>query len=164
MLGSLMLLMISLQAVIAQQIIPTTKANESLNRHFENASNINWMKSNAIYCATFSYQKESWIAFIDNDGNLVAKGRRISQSQLPLLVQSGLIPLKQSFEKKMGALSAGCIYEMVKSGTTEYFIPLENDNHYLALKSYSDGNIVVASKRKKSTTGYKLQDDPLAKK
>lgn len=163
--GVLALVMMTIgHVVFAQPVVsPAEKVKKSLKVHFENATSVTWSKYNPLHYATFSYNDESWIAFIDSDGKLVTSGRRISTNQLPIVVQRRLHTLLDTYEKKFGALKSGCIYEMVKSDATEYFIPFENDHHYVTFISRSDGDLVVAAKGKKSPP-LEIQKNIMAKK
>lgn len=129
---------------------PSKKAKETISNTFIDATNVSWKKHNKIYYATFTNSGQSWIAFVQNDGTLVASGRRIAFTNLPLVVQENVKPIVKNFEKKFGTLQHGCIYEMVNSGLTEYYIPFENDNHTLALLATGMGTVTVVAKKLKN--------------
>jgi hypothetical protein len=144
---------------------PSQKVKENFMTRFQDAENIKWEKAGPLYYATFSSAGESRIAFVQKEGSIVATGRRITFKNLPLLVQQNIQPVLQRYEKKLGAFQQGCIYEMVQSGLTDYYIPFENDNYTLALRSTSDGSVTVVSKKvKQKSTVIEPKGNVMAKK
>jgi hypothetical protein len=144
---------------------PSQKVKENFMTRFQDAENIKWEKAGPLYYATFSNAGESWIAFLQKEGSIVATGRRISFKNLPLLVQQNVQPVLRRYEKKFGAFQQGCIYEMTQSGITDYFIPFENDNYTLALQSTSNGTVtVVAKKAKHKSAVIETNGNVMAKK
>ena len=138
--------------VFAQQsTMPSSVVKESFNNEFESAINTTWQKIGPVQRARFSQNGEFWVAYLSERGSLIASGRNISYDQLPIMVQKELKPARKTFEIKYGALEQGSIYEMVKDGVTEYYIPLNNKNRAMLLKASSGGGIVVAKNRKINT-------------
>jgi len=56
------------------------------SKQFAGATNVNWDKIGTVSFAQFHLQKDLVIAYFDADANLIARGRKISEAQLPMKV------------------------------------------------------------------------------
>ncbi len=116
----------------------------SFDKEFAGANSVSWeVLDNSIYQATFHYNHQLLNAFFDEDGNLVATGRDITEGVLPLLV------LKSVKEKYHDYAIKG-ISELSTQDETSYLLTLENEKSTLILRAYDNGDINVFKKVKKN--------------
>lgn len=117
----------------------------ALEKEFEGAQYIVWqsLKEHDIYHAKFIYNNEQINAFFEQDGNLLAIGRFIAPSSLPLSIVKNI-------SNKYPELEVKDAIEYTKSGETSYVITLENEKVRTIIQAYSSGSLYVFKKEKKN--------------
>jgi hypothetical protein len=135
-----MIILISTTALKAQSTYePATELVTKFNNQFGGATEAKWSKKGDVIGVGFQHEGFCKIAYYDQDGKLVASGRKISQSQLPMKINQEIASTRISLEKKTGPYTAGSCYEFLKeSGSTEYVILLENSRESVTLVSEND--------------------------
>jgi hypothetical protein len=95
----------------------------------------------------FNLNEGSWIAYYDKEGKLITSGRRIKATErLPLVVQESLDAIRAKYERKFGVITVGAPYEMTKGTTTEYFVPMKNDQIDMLVSIDGFGTSLVHNK------------------
>lgn len=155
-------LMLCLCHVQAQ---PETNVSASLEgKHlqaFGTADNISWHRTNRVTYAMFSYQDQSWLAYYDNNEQLVATARKISQPGLPILVAQGI----EAFQHKKGQMKLGPVFELIQDGTARYLVKMEGEQEGYTLTFDSMGNRTTIDKYRKITSpGVQTQEELIARK
>lgn len=156
-------LMLCLCHVQAQ---PETNVSASLeDKHsqaFSTADNISWHRTDQVTFAIFRYQDQSWLAYYDNNEQLVATARKISQSgYLPMLVAQSI----EEFQHKKGAMTLGPVYELLQDGSARYLVRLEGEQEGYTLAFDSMGNRTTIDKyRKIISPGARTQEALIARK
>lgn len=145
------LLLVGISALRAQQeVAPSPEIASKFAEQFTEATNVKWSKVGTVLVARFNNQKSFRIAYYDQAGDLIAKGRKISEAQLPMNVYEDLQSIKNDWKSKSGKLAMGSIYEFLRqSGETEYVTTLENDQHTMTL-STAGGKLGIRKKVKKN--------------
>src|SRR5689334_12786268 len=116
----------------------------SFEKEFAGANSISWeVLDHSIYEATFHYNHQTLNAFFDEDGNLVATGRDITEGALPLLVL-------KSVKEKYHDYTIKEIAELSTQGETSYLLTLENEKSTMIVRAYDSGAINVFKKVKKN--------------
>lgn len=117
----------------------------ALEKEFAGAQYIVWqsLKDHDIYHAKFIYNNEQINAFFEQDGNLLAIGRFIAPSSLPLSIVKNI-------SNKYPELEVKDAIEYTKSGETSYVITLENEKVRTIIQAYSSGSLYVFKKEKKN--------------
>ena len=109
--------------------ISNKKVMESFEREFAGAANVTWytgQKDN--YVAKFTIKSSKVTAHFDNEGNLLATSRYITDSELPLNVITRLM-------KKYPDQNIHNIVEYDADGNTTYMITLENASHWTTVRA-----------------------------
>jgi len=128
---------------------PSSAIAAEFSKQFPSVTDVNWDKIGNLSFAQFHLQKDLVIAYFDAVGNLIAKGRKISENQLPMNLYTDLLAVKRDHEKKSGVLSIGNIFEYTgDSDYTQYVASLENDKESLVVAT-TNGRMTVRSKSKK---------------
>jgi hypothetical protein len=128
---------------------PSPAVAAEFSKQFKGATDVNWDKIGTLSFAQFQLQKHLTIAYFDNDGNLIAQGRKISEEQLPMRLRADLLAVKSEREKNSGVLSIGNIFEYTgESDYTQYVTSLENDRESIVVGTVN-GKMTVRSKSKK---------------
>lgn len=152
------LFIISLSNLAAQESPANASATQSFEKSFTGASNPKWTRcEKKISLVQFHYMNKPWLAYFDHAGKLITSGRRVSIHELPVIVQGGMLSIKERSEKKYGALTLGLIYEMVTDRVTEYYVPLANTKIRLMIAVQTNGATVIKSKKT-------LSEDPKSPK
>src|SRR6478735_12036783 len=145
------LLLIGVSASKAQKANPTSDIASKFNEQFKDATNVQWSKMNSISVARFNFGKSFRIAYYDQAGELIAKGRKIPEAQLPMNVFEDLQVIKSDLENKSGKVAMGGVYEFLRqSGETEYVTSLETDQYSVTLAT-NGGKLGLQKKTKKHT-------------
>ena len=122
------------------------RAKESFEKEFRGATYVKWevIGKDGISHAHFIYNNERLNAFYDEDGNLIATGRFIAESTLPLLVT-------RSLNAKYGQYEIRNVVEYINGNETSYLVTLENERVKLVLQAYHSGSTYVFKKEKKNS-------------
>lgn len=117
----------------------------ALEKEFAGAKYVVWesLKRHQLYHAKFIYNNEQVNAFFEQDGNLLAIGRYIATSSLPLTITKGLSGHYPGFQVKDAI-------EYIKAGETSYVVTLENEKTRMVVEGYTSGNLYVFKKEKKA--------------
>jgi len=120
--------------------------NEAFQKEFNGASHVRWelIKDNAIYQARFIFNNERLNAYFDEDGSLIAVGRFISETSLPLLINKTLA-------KKYDGYQILEVIEYVQGDETSYLVTLENEKNKLIVNAFGSGSSYVFKKEKKNS-------------
>jgi hypothetical protein len=159
-------MLMSLNNLLAQDSIQVSAAvSSSFASSFNGASKVKWQKlSKGISQVQFGYMGNSWIAYFEQNGNLLTSGRRIkSFVNLPLKVQTGLEKKKAHVEKKFGPFTVASMYEMVRGELTSYIITMTNDRALITCSVNSSGLAIVERKLRR-TIDPQGPKDVIAKK
>lgn len=120
------------------------QVQNAFEKEFAGANSISWeVLNNSIYQATFHYNHQVLNAFFDEDGNLVATGRDITEGALPLLVL-------RSVKEKYHDYAISQIAELATQGETSYLLTLENEKSTVIVRAYNTGEVNVFKKVKKN--------------
>ena len=146
------LLLIGVSASKAQEAVnPTSDIASKFNEQFKDATNVQWSKMNNISVARFNFGKSFRIAYYDQAGELIARGRKIPEAQLPMNVFEDLQVIKSDLENKSGKVAMGGVYEFLRqSGETEYVTSLETDQYSVTLATIG-GKLGLQKKARKHT-------------
>lgn len=127
------------------KVSPLLKA--ALEKEFAGAKYVVWesLKKHQLYHAKFVYNNEQVNAFFEQDGNLLAIGRFISTSSLPMNVLKNLQKEYAGFQPKDAV-------EYVKSGETSYLVTLESEKVRMVIEAYPSGNLYIFKKEKRILT------------
>jgi len=123
----------------------SARIQAAFEKEFKGAQYIVWQSLNdyQLFHAKFIYNNEQVNAFFEENGNLLAIGRYITISSLPLTVTKSISSQYDKYEMKDAI-------EYSKSGEPSYVISLENDKSRLVVEAYSNGNIYLFKKEKKN--------------
>lgn len=136
--------MVTGSAVFARDnSINNKKVMDTFNKEFVGASDVSWYNTNDKYVAKFTMKSSKVTAHFDNDGNLLATSRYISDSELPLNVITKLM-------KKYPDQRIHNVVEYDANDNTTYVITLESETSWTILKAQSAGFITVLKKLKKA--------------
>jgi hypothetical protein len=149
MLAALVIVIICSDQSIAQgQVSLPASTAKTFTEEFAQATNVRWERpSSNIFMARFDNQEDHCLAYLDDKGQLITKGRLIVWHNSPVLMQRGVEKIKSSYEKKYGPIRITHLFEMVQSGATQYYVNMGNDNFYLALITDSRGNADIIKKQ-----------------
>lgn len=130
-------------------IEPSPTISAAFARQFPNATRVIWNKAGELTFAQFHADENTSLAYFDDDGKLVAKGRKISEDQLPAAVRANLLSLKSDREKKMGTLAIGNVFEYSEgSSKIQYVTSLESNRESIVVGTIA-GKMTVRSRVKK---------------
>lgn len=120
------------------------RVESSLLKKFSGAQYVSWqiMKEARIYHATFIYNHERLNAFLDDNGELIATGRYIPASNLPLLVT-------RNIQEKYPSYILVESIEYIKENETSYILKMESPKKSLTVHAYSSGSSYIFKKEKK---------------
>ena len=134
----------SVKAADNDKITPTVE--KSFNKEFAGATYVKWavLEKSDMYQANFIYNNERLSAFFAEDGSLLAMGRFIASSNLPLLVTKTINNRFAGYEIKE-------VMEVVKGSETSYVVTVENEKTRLIVNAYSTGGAYIFKKEKKNS-------------
>ena len=134
----------SVKASEEDKVIPGVE--KSFKKEFAGATYVKWevLENREIFQANFIYNNERLSAFFDNDGSLLAVGRFILPSNMPLLVN-------KTMDKRFGGYEVKEVLEMVRGNETSYLVTLENEKARLIVNAYSNGGAYIFKKVKKNS-------------
>lgn len=120
------------------------RAQATFKREFSSARNVSWtaLANKSIFQASFTVNGERLNAFFNEDGDLLATGRYIETSTLPMLVN-------QRVSERYGQYNVAEAIELVNGGETSYILTLENGSRKVVAQAYANGSVYVIKKTKK---------------
>ncbi|MEO6915145.1 MAG: hypothetical protein ABI151_05345 [Chitinophagaceae bacterium] len=128
----------STMSSFAQDKIPSA-VTKSLQYSFENVTQASWSKVSDLYKAEFIFNNQVISAFYNEDGDLVATGREVETTQLPIALQIGL---KNNYKDYTFAKAI----EVNIGEDNSYYITIESATKIIHLKSTSFGKWEVYQK------------------
>jgi hypothetical protein len=155
----------SMFGAIAQDAKPINqKVLQSIETAFSGATNLRMEPFKDVVRCKFQHDGNVWLAFYKRDGEVISRGRLIrSISQLPILVQSGVLNAKGDVEKKFGSSIIVSMYEMMEGNFTDYYVTLDNQKIHAVYSVSPQGSVVLKSREKKHLPDA-LSQDMIAKK
>lgn len=117
---------------------------ESFSKTFAGAQYVTWkiMKDENIHHAAFTYQNQRLNAYFDADAKLIATGRHIHTSNLPLLVTRNL-------DEKFPTGKITDVIEYVQNEETSYLVTIETSKATVVVKANPIGSSYIFKKEKK---------------
>lgn len=103
-------------------------ALKSFNSSFKNVADVKWSASDNYYKADFLMNGQYVSAYYNCDGDLLALGRNLSSTELPLVLQADL-------KKSYGDYWITDLFEVANNEGTSYYVTIENADTKLVLKS-----------------------------
>ena len=139
-----LLAVMSAAAFATEDVKVNPFVEETFSKTFSGAQYVSWkvMKEENIHRATFLYNNERLNAFFDKDGNLIATGRFIKTSSLPLMVSRNLA-------SKYPAGEIIEVVEYVQHEETSYLVTIETAKAIVTVRAYPIGTSYVFKKEKK---------------
>ncbi|RAJ10416.1 putative PepSY-like beta-lactamase-inhibitor [Chitinophaga skermanii] len=126
-------------------IISNQKVLNSFNQEFAGAAKVTWYanEDEKSYVAKFDIKESRVTAHFDDEGNLLATSRVISDSDLPLPVISRLMHRYPNENIRN-------VVEYTANGSLTYMITLENDTQWKIIKAGADGGLSTVRKLRKA--------------
>lgn len=121
----------------------SSKAKATFENEFVAAENASWTKKGDVYFVTFDVNSKQNEAAFNEQGDLIAVSRVISQSELPAAVSAAI---EQQFH---GYETAKIATEINYENQASYYINVASSNEILKLKCAEDGTITIDSKTKR---------------
>ena len=118
------------------------KVISAFQKEFSFAKNASWETSDGISQVRFSINDQSFIAWYNEDAELVRTARNILYMQLPLSVIKVL-------EEKFADADISEITEVTKETITTYYVQAEDKNKKYFLEVSPSGNITIIKRIKK---------------
>jgi len=119
------------------------KVLKAFNQTFSDAKDAIWSEYDSYYEVKFKQSEVSARLKYDEEGNVIEAYRYYQEQQLPPYVL-GRLKKKYADKKVFG------ITEVTKESLLEYFITLEDDQHWYTVRSDSFGNLDLQKKFKKA--------------
>jgi hypothetical protein len=141
----------SIFGAIAQDAKPINqKVLQAIETAFDGATNLRMEPFKNVVRCKFQQGGNVWLAFYNPDGQVISRGRLIrSVSQLPILVQSGVLKAKATVEKKFGSAIIVSMYEMMDGDFTDYYVTLDNQKVHTVYAVSPQGSFALKSREKK---------------
>lgn len=121
------------------------RVEAAFQKEFAGARAVKWelIKKENIYHAQFTLNNERLNAFFGEDGTLLATGRFIGVSSLPLLI-------RKNVNSKYHEYQVQEVIEYTSGNETTYLIAIENEKARMLLQGYNSGSLYVFKKEKKN--------------
>jgi hypothetical protein len=149
---SVLMIVFVCTALAQQKIEPSTAVAGKFGELFQGATESRWSLNDNVYGVSFRRNEESSIAYFDMNGELIANGRRISESQLPMSIADRLAETRQLQEKKHGQLGIAALYEFSRKDGTQYIATVENESITMLFVA-ENGRVTVSKKSNKLPAG-----------
>ena len=122
---------------------------ESFNKQFPQAQYAVWqlMSGHDLYLVRFVNNNEGIVAYVDQQGSIVATARTTSVDKLPF-------PVKQVLDTKYPNADVKETLELVLEGELNYVIKLENSKARFTLKVTGNGDSREVTKEKIAKKGF----------
>lgn len=120
------------------------QAKETFKREFPLAEIPKWeaIENGDLYMVRFVYDNQGFVAYINNQGTLIASARLVKKENLPYKVS-------QTIRKAYSDKDILKIEELTMDGTLSYFFTIENNSKSVVLRVYHDGAVQRISEAKK---------------
>ena len=140
--AAIMLMIITSAAFAGDVEIANPKIITSFQKEFVKASDVQWVKTNGFYRATFKMNDFIMYALYNEDGSLAGAYRSIVSSQLPIGLQT---ELKNQFSDYW----ITDLNEYSNNDGAGYYVSLENADQIIIMKSTNATDWQVFKKIKK---------------
>ena len=131
MLLTLAIAVCTLSAFASEKNVTSVVLN-AFNNEFTTAKEVEWTAGKGYYKATFMYNNKYVFAFYSTEGELLGLTHYLSPVDLPLSLQNNI-------RKDYNDYWVSDLFEVVKDGTTSYYLTLEKADKTIILQS-SGGN------------------------
>ena len=123
-----------------------SRVESAFKKEFAGAKSVKWevLKKSNLFQAHFIYNNERLNAFFDAEGNLVATGRFVAATSLPLLLRKNVYGKYKDYQVKD-------VIEYVQGQETSYLVALENEKTRLLVRGYISGSAYILKKEKKNS-------------
>ncbi len=117
---------------------------QSFRRYFPSAESESWqvIKNEGIYLVRFVYQSQSVVAYLSQDGSLMATARTTHLPALPM-------PVSRKISQQYASYSVTEAVEMMLFDELGYLLTLENDKQIVSLWVYPSGEERTIKKTRK---------------
>lgn len=131
-------LMLCLCHVEAQQPFKVSASlAEQHAKEFSAAGDIRWNQAERVTFAQFKYQNQFWVAYYDNNEQLLATARKIADPRnLPIRVAESI---KEFQQRRAAGTKVVLIYELMQQGNTRYLTLLDGQHEKWSLMIDSMG-------------------------
>ena len=129
-------------SAFAKDVKVTPVVLHTFETSFKSAQDVQWSRVDALYLATFTLDQQKVLAFFSSEGALVATGRYLSKTQLPISLQTNL---KQNYDN----YAVVDLFEVSNEEGTSYYVNLASAEKMLTLKSEAGSTWSVFKKVKK---------------
>ncbi len=119
------------------------KVSTRFNQTFPNAVNVKWYEYATFYEVVFLNNGISCMLKYDLQGNVLSLRRDYYEKDLPLFIKA---KLKLNYEKKR----IFGITEITTDDAISYTIILEDEKHWITVKSNENGSMSIVQKLKKT--------------
>jgi hypothetical protein len=119
------------------------KVLKAFKEAFSDAKDVVWSEVDSYYEVKFKQSEVSARLKYDQEGNVIEAYRYYQEQQLPPYVLSKL-------KKKFADKKVFGVTEVTKESGLEYFITLEDQQHWYTVRSDSFGNLDLQKKFKKA--------------
>jgi hypothetical protein len=121
----------------------TAKVKQAFEKDFVDAKNVNWDKKGKYYFANFMMKDKELDVAYNEDGEIVGTSRKVSMTQLPLILS---LTLSHQYGKYTIPAEAT---ELNYHGETHYYVTVDNDKQILRLSCKPNGEVSIDKKIKK---------------
>jgi hypothetical protein len=124
----------SLLAAAEENIPVTASALKTFKKEFPGAISANWEKieKTDIYLVRFAHDERGLLAYINEEGRLLAMARLVSMEQLPLNIS-------RIIAKNYNDFLIEKIEELITEGSVSYLFSMKNEKVKTVLRVYSNG-------------------------
>ena len=149
----LLLASTSLNILLANDggVYVTPQAKRTLAREFPGAKFDHWeaLKDDNMYVVRFVYNEQALLAYISEEGSMIATIRSSTRESLPFMVN-------EMISRRYRDFSISKIEEIVTPGDVSYLFWVENNSKSILLRVYSNGNVheIRKEKRKAANPSY----------
>ena len=126
--AAIMLMIISSAAFAGDVEIANAKIITSFKKEFVKASDVQWVKTNGLYKATFKMNDFIMYALYNEDGSLSGAYRNLVSSQLPIGLQTEL-------KNQYSDYWIIDLYEYSNPDGAGYYVSLESADQIIIMKS-----------------------------
>jgi hypothetical protein len=125
----------------------TPQAKKTLEKQFPGALYTHWeaLKDDNMYLVRFVYNEKAQVAYITEEGTMVATIRSSNKESLPFMIN-------ETIGKRYSEFTIDKVEEMATPGDVSYLFWVQNKYKRILLRIYSDGSIHEIRKEKRKAT------------
>lgn len=122
------------------------RIESAFKKEFAGATSVTWehIRKHDIYEAKFIFNYERLNAYFDVEGNLIAMGRFVTESNLPLV-------LRKNIHERFDEYTICEVVEYTTNNETSYLVVLESEKATLVVQGYISGGTSIFKKEKKNS-------------